>query len=756
MTVSQSRTYCGSKSNPDEPASMSVELSVLVPCFNEEGNLPELVDRTERVFDRRGIAGEIVLVNDGSRDGTGAEIDRLAATHPRVVAVHHATNAGIPAAWKSALSRARGRYVLTIDADLQYQPEAIAQLYREIRFSNADLVQGWRSPLERRRYDIRYYMSRGLDYLLKWLFDLRQHDVKSGFIIYKREVFEEVLAHARGYFYFQTFVAVAAKAKGFSIRQVETLFDERRAGRSFMSRVPLLVTLKTLADIARALGEFRFREPLDQTLALAADEAPAREVQPAAWRRAYLRGYRALMPVHHWMVSTNAPRYLATLRRTQWLSPEALEQLQLRRLRRLLRHAGEHVGYYRELFQAQGFQPEEVDRLADLSGLPLLSKAAVRENLYFDLLSDNHDKRKIQKIVTSGSTGEPLAVFVDRLQLDMRWANTWRNVEWTGYRFPDRQVRLWHSTIGLRPAQAFKERLDALLSRRTFFSVFGLDDATLRAYVDFVRRKRPALLDGYAEAFNVIANYLARAPVDGLRAGAVISSAQTLPPETRALIETHFGCPVFDKYGAREFSGIAHECEQHQGYHVNAESYLVEVVRDGRPAREGEIGEVVVTDLNNRCVPLIRYQVGDLAVATTRRCACGRGLPMIARVIGRMQAVVLGTNGRYLPATFFAHFFKEYEYAVARYQVIQSAHDRLDVRIIRKSRFTAETERAIRRALTDVLGGGMHLQFEFVEALPLGRTGKAQTCISLVDVPLFSADAARVWEAEEARREAAG
>jgi phenylacetate-CoA ligase len=733
---------------------MSLELSVLVPCFNEEGNLPELVERTERVFDRRAIAGEIILVNDGSRDATGQQIDALSAGHARVVAVHHRENRGIPEAWRSALAKARGRYVLTIDADLQYQPEAIAQLHREITFSNSDLVQGWRSPLERRRYDIRYYMSRGLDYLLKFLFDMQQHDVKSGFIIYKREVLEEILAHAPGYFYFQTFVTVAAKAKGFSLRQVETLFDERRAGSSFISRLPLLVTLRTLVDIPRALWEFRLREPRDQSLSIALADRPEHPGAEAGWRRRYFRAYCTLMPLHHWMVSGNAPHYLGQLRRTQWLPRVDIEQLQLRRLRRLLRHAHEHVGYYRELFQHAGMVPEDVRSLGDLRRLPVLSKQTLRENLYFDLLSDNHDKRKIQKITTSGSTGEPLAMFVDRFQLDMRWANTGRNVEWTGYRFGDRQVRLWHSTIGLNRIQALKERLDALLSRRKFFPVFGLDDDTLRLYVAYVRRHRPALLDGYAEAFNVLATYLAREPTDGLHAGAIISSAQTLPPETRAHIERQFGCPVFDKYGAREFSGIAHECEAHRGYHVNAESYLVEVVRGDQPAGEGEVGEVLVTDLNNRCVPLIRYRLGDLAIATARACPCGRGLPLIERVIGRMQAVVLAANGRYLPGTFFAHFFKEYEYAVARYQIVQEARDRIDVRIIRRSRFTQATEDDIRRALARVLGPEMAIRMEFVDRLPLGDTGKAQSCISKIDLPLFSDTEAETWELEE-RREAA-
>jgi phenylacetate-CoA ligase len=734
---------------------MTVELSVIVPCFNEEGHLTELVERTQRVFARRGIAGEIVLVDDGSRDGTGAEVDRLAGAHANVVAVHHPENRGIPAGWKSGLAASRGRYVCTIDADLQYQPEAIGQLWREMAFSRVDLVQGWRSPLQRQRH-VRYYMSRTLDHLLRLVFAMPHQDVKSGFVLYRREVLEEILEHAPRYFYFQTFVTVAARAKGYSIRQVETLFDERRVGRSFMSRVPLWVALRCLVDVVRAAGEFRLREPKEQALALALaarGDVPAPS-RPRGWRAAYTRAYDALMPVHHWMISHNAPRYLDELRRTQWLPREAIEELQLRRLRRLVQHAYDHVGYYRELFETRGIDPRDLRSLDDLRRLPVLTKGALRENLFFDLLSDNHDKRKIQKISTSGSTGEPLALYVDRFQLDMRWANTARNVEWTGYRFPDRQVRLWHATIGLSRQQALKEHLDAWLSGRRFFPVFGLDDATIRRYLDYVRRTRPALLDGYAEAFNVIANVLGREPVDGLRAGAVISSAQTLPPETRARVEAAFGCRVFDKYGAREFSGIAHECEAHAGYHVNAESYLVEVMRDGRPAAEGEVGEVLVTDLNNRCVPLLRYQLGDLAVATREPCACGRGLPRIRRVIGRVQAVVRGTNGRYLPATFFAHFFKEYEYAVARYQVVQEAPDRIDVRIIRRPRFTRAIEEDIRRGLAEALGRETVLRFDFVDEIALGRTGKAQSCICRIPLPLFSAAEAQAWEDEEERREA--
>jgi len=728
---------------------VSVELSVIVPCFNEEGNLPELVERTERVFDRRGIAGEVVLVNDGSTDGTRAQIDALAATHARVVPVHHPVNRGIPAGWKSGLEHSHGRYLCTIDADLQYQPEAIAQLYREMCFSRADMVQGWRSSLERHRYDIRYYMSRGLDHLLKLVFAMPGYDVKSGFVIYKREVFEDILQDAGAYHYFQHMMTVVARARGYSIRQVETLFEERRAGRSFIGRLPLAMIARTLVDIGRAVVALRLREPKDPSLAVAlgARPGPSRP-EPAGWRRRSVRVYRALMPVHHRMLSHNAPRYLDELRRTQWLSGEEIAQLQLRRLRRLVDHAADHVGYWRETFQAAGIGPGDIRTLDDLRRIPLLTKQELRENIYFDLLSDNNDKRKIEKMVTSGSTGEPLALFVDRLQLDMRWATAVRAAEWAGTRCGDRQLVLWRTTAGGAPGRV-RERLDALLLRRKRMAAFPLDEDAARRCVDYVRRRRPALVAGDAEALAALAHLLDGGP--GAGAGAVVSFGQTLLPGARALIEACFGARLFDGYGAREFGTIAHECEAHAGYHVNAESFIVEVLRDGRPVGEGEVGEVVVTDLNNRCVPLLRYRLGDVAVATDRRCPCGRGLPLLARVSGRRPAGVLGARGRFVPATFFAHLFKDYEYAVLGYQVVQEVPDRVDVRIVRRSRFSSDTEDAIRRALTAVLGAEMTLRFEFPGAIPPGHDGKVHPCLCLLPLPGVTGAEAPAPEGEDRR-----
>ena len=139
----------------------------------------------------------------------------------------------------------------------------------------------------------------------------------------------------------------------------------------------------------------------------------------------------------------------------------------------------------------------------------------------------------------------------------------------------------------------------------------------------------------------------------------VISSAQMLPQHSRELIENNLNCKVYDKYGSREFSGIAYECNKHFGHHVVAENYIVEILKDKEPAKENEVGEIVITDLNNYCMPLIRYRIGDLAKSLgTKTCDCGRGLPLIGDIQGRVQSIIVGANGKYLPGTYFSHLFK--------------------------------------------------------------------------------------------------
>ncbi len=731
------------------------ELSVIAPCYNEELNVPELVRRVVQVFERGQLRGELLLVDDGSQDGTALAIRAAAAAHPGIVIpCEHLTNRGITEAWRTGVSAARAPVVAIIDADLQYQPEDLLRLYRELNEHHVDIVQGWRSQVGRER-GARYHLSRGFNTLLNTAFGMQLQDNKSGFLITQREILEDLLSYQGRYHYWQSFIMVAAHAKGYSYKQIETLFENRRAGQSFLDGYAYRAAAKSLVDLGRAAWEYRVvRQPAGALRhhgeRVLSERAPSEQAAKARSKRtpaeaARWGAYMASFNATHWMITRDVERYYESLQETEWLSPSALRELQDEKLRRLVRHAYRNVPYYRERMRERGLTPQDIRGQADLYKLPYLTKQAVRDHLYFDILSEDHDKDQVLRVTTSGSTGEPFVCYADRAQLEFRWAATLRAQEWTGYRFGDPSVRLWHQTLGMSPAQAARERLDALLSRRKFIPVFEMSEARLEALVKEMIAWQPVLLDGYAEALDFLARYLGGRGELGLRPQAVMSSAQTLPDKSRQLIESAFGCRVFDKYGSREFSGVAYECEAHAGHHVVGEGYLVEILREGEPARPGEVGEVVITDLNNQCLPFIRYRIGDLAEAMdpSAVCSCGRGLPRIGRIEGRVQSIIQGTDGRYLPGTFFAHYLKEFDHAIQRFQVVQERPRAITLRLVKAGRYSDSVLDEVLSTFRRYLGEDLAIDVEFTDTIELIRTGKHLAAVSKLDVD-FQRHAPRV------------
>jgi len=446
----------------------------------------------------------------------------LAAQHPEVVAIHHRRNRGLAAAWHTGLDAANGTYVCFIDADLQNPPEEVWRLYRDITVSRADMVQGVRSSIGRLK-DGRYMTSRVLNVMLNLTFGMSMVDNKSGFVIALRDTMKDILRRRFHYRHFHVFVAAAAHARGFTLREVETLFQSRFAGQSFIKKWPVKLVTEVCVDTAKAFVEFRLLQQRVDELddVLQAVQATREPVSRGRWRRFVLELYFLGLIFKSPLVTRRVRRMYDALMSTQWAASEQIQRLQELRLRRMIRHAYHHVPYYREVFELMKIRPEDVKTLNDLQRLPVLSKETVREHLYFDLFADNHRKREMQQVTTTGPGGDPLDLYVDRMQLEMRLAG--------------------------------------LLRARTW---------------------------------------------------------------SKVTIE----------YGRPECRGIAYECQAHGGHHVAAESYIVEVLNDRQPAPPGEVGDVVVTDLDSFSVPLIRYRTGDRAVALGGTCVCGRALLRLMQI----------------------------------------------------------------------------------------------------------------------------
>jgi phenylacetate-CoA ligase len=286
-------------------------------------------------------------------------------------------------------------------------------------------------------------------------------------------------------------------------------------------------------------------------------------------------------------------------------------------------------------------------------------------------------------------------------------------------------------------AQVIKEKLDARLLRRTFVPAFEFDDQKVHELVKEIGKNKPYIVDGYAESLDYLTKVASSKTVGSSpRIPAIMSSAQTLTSQTRSILENFFDAKVYDKYGSREFSGIAYQCGFGPWFHVMSDSYIVEILVDGSaPAGPGQVGEVVVTDLNNRLFPMIRYRIGDLATAIdpNEQCECGRKMPKIGNIVGRTAALIITPKNRVLPGTFFAHFFKDYELIVFQYQIIQEDPESILLKVVKGRSFSSEGLESLLFSLSEFLDN-LKVRIEFVEVIPLGRTGKRSPVVSMLNV----------------------
>lgn len=386
-----------------------------------------------------------------------------------------------------------------------------------------------------------------------------------------------------------------------------------------------------------------------------------------------------------WKVVKRYPVFdrLAEWRERQWDSAAVFEDRQMRALGALLSHALARVPYYTE--RVSGLTPEgSASAPRDgLSMFPVLEKRDL--TLHSDSLTCEMNRGSYWNL-TGGSTGEPVRFLQDRVYQASALATTMLFFEWAGVSPGARHLKLWGAPRDLGSGRvALRRRLADWLSNRVTLDAFDMSEPTMRRYAETISRSRPACLEGYADALYELAVRVEGLGLPMQAPGAIVSSAGTLLPHMRKRIEETFGAEVFDRYGTREVNGIAAECDRHEGLHVFGETAVVEVVNeDGRAVSEGEEGEVLVTNLNNYTMPLIRYRIGDRAVRGADRCSCGRPYSLLERVVGRTESCVHRRDGGVVPSEFFIHVIGvEYnDGSIGKFQVVQEALDRITVVIV--------------------------------------------------------------------------
>jgi len=427
----------------------------------------------------------------------------------------------------------------------------------------------------------------------------------------------------------------------------------------------------------------------------------------------------------------NMLKYRAFLEKSQWWPYEKLRAFQWGELTRLLKHTYDNVPYWRGRFDTLGLKPADIKTYEDFCKIPVTGKTNMREH-YEEMRADNY-AGKAWKKSTGGSTGEPLHFEYTPESYDWRVACSKRGYYWAECEDGKRTAYIWGVAIGkTSELKRVKESLHHAFLRQRHYNCFGFTEHKMAEVLRDMNRFMPECIVGYTNPLYEFAKYVEKAGTLKSKPKTIISAAEKLHEFQREKISTVFGCPVFNTYGSREFMLIASECEARKGLHVNVENLFIEIIKEnGTPAKPGEMGDIVITDLHNYGMPFIRYKIGDMGVASDRVCPCGKGLPMVEDIVGRTLDMIRTPDGKCIPGEFFPHLMKEFK-KIDKFQVIQDKLDHLVIKMVQKDKMTDAECKRLSNEIEKVTGKTIKIDIAFTDEIPLTGTGKHRVTISRI------------------------
>jgi len=399
----------------------------------------------------------------------------------------------------------------------------------------------------------------------------------------------------------------------------------------------------------------------------------------------------------------------------------------------LLNYAYENVPYYHDHLKDFNVTSSDSIDLANFHDIPLLTKEIIRSNQQ-GLVSNDYQSRKWCYNTSGGSTGEPVKFIQDNIY------SLWRNLA-NHYYYHDilgidwykvRKVNLWGSLNDISKSGAgAKSKPLHRQENMVFLNSFRMSERDMQAYIDVINSYKPDLIHGYAGSLYELSKFAVRNNRPLYSPRFVISSAETLRDDMREGIEEAFGTKVCNFYGSREVSNLAGECAHGLMHTFDFWNYLEILDENNRPVKVGEEGKVVVTNLFNYSMPLIRYEIGDLAIRGPDQCSCGHFLPTLKKVTGRTSDPFILEDGTIIYGSYFNQlfFFKEW---VQSFQIVQEEYKTVRINIVPQGEINSYEQSNIEEQIRLVMGRDCAIMWNIVDEIPKTTSGKHLYRISLV------------------------
>ncbi|MGB4626525.1 MAG: hypothetical protein WBI36_01770 [Erysipelotrichaceae bacterium] len=414
---------------------------------------------------------------------------------------------------------------------------------------------------------------------------------------------------------------------------------------------------------------------------------------------------------------------LNELEKNQYLTCEEIENLQKTKLSNILKIAVDNVPYYDYLKKesAEIFS-DGISSKQMLDKFPVLTKKIIIDN--YKSLINPRCQNKVIKNYSGGSTGKPVKLLQDSVMRDYGLAATIRSDRWAGWEFGSSVFKFWGAS---RDQSAhLKEKAKRFLFNEYVFDAFGWDKDTIKTIYKLMKKEKPEIIIAYASALYFYVDTVIQM---GLKPNhvpkGIITSADMLYDWQRKEIEEYFNCKVFNRYGCRELGLISCECKEHNGMHISSDRIYLEVVDDNnQPVPDGCAGRILITDLTNTAMPIIRYEIGDIGtISKQRTCKCGRGLPKLESIQGRITDYIVSSDGKYVSGTALTTVVPQLN-NVQQIQIIQKEKGKVLTKVVKGANYSKQDELNIETVLKKYLGIDMIIEIEYVSSLLNEKSGK--------------------------------
>jgi phenylacetate-CoA ligase len=412
------------------------------------------------------------------------------------------------------------------------------------------------------------------------------------------------------------------------------------------------------------------------------------------------------------------------LQKSQWWDEERLRDYQLTHLRQVVRHAYYNTKFYRDHYDKAKIKPEDIRSFQDFKELPYITKDNIRDDLESMKAVDFENYSPVLTH-TGGSTGRPVVLYRSKFSDIVRAAVEWRGFGLGGVNYYDRKL---HTSASLTKDHSVEPWYYDYRFRKIVIQIVSIDDDQLKLFVGLCRRFKPPAIESYIEYLRLASKYLIAKNIRDIRPEGLFQRGAKVTEYDRKIIKEAFDCNLYDYYGMRENAVSASECD-HGSLHINSEFTLIEFENNRVSASVGEEAEIIGTNLHNYALPLIRYRTGDRGLYLDKKCACGRGLPLMEITGGRDRDFII-IKGKYIFITHHITHVLGQLVQVEKLQLYQPDEKNIVIRIVPGKNYDKSCEMPIVEKLREIAGHEIEIRIEYHDDIPYTRLGKYRFVVS--------------------------